>query len=99
VEDSDRVVVTGNPNHELIKEVIAHFMKKKKDVPKVFIHETIKEVYEGEIQSYISHLLNYNKKKRTSITTYLTHESLQSRFMGCYMLWGEISRKINNRFR
>lgn len=102
VEDSDRVVVTGNPNHDLIKEVLAFFMKtnKNKNTPhKVFVHETIKEVYEGEIHSYISHLLNYKKKKRFSITPYLTHESLQSRFMGCYMLWGEISRKINNRYR
>jgi len=92
-------VVTGNPNHDLIKEVLAFFVVENKKVPKVFIHETIKEVYEGELQSYILHLLNFNKKKGSSVTPYLTHETLQSKFMGCHMLWGKISRKINNRFR
>ena len=99
VEDSDRVVVTGNPNHELIKEVLAFFMKTKKSAHKVFIHETIKEVYEGEIHSYIGHLLNFHKRNRSSTAPYFTHEALQSRFIGCYMLWGEISRKINNRYK
>ena len=99
VEDTDRIVVTGNPNHDLIKEVLAFFVVENKKVPKVFIHETIKEVYEGELQSYILHLLNFNKKKGSSVTPYLTHETLQSKFMGCHMLWGKISRKINNRFR
>ncbi len=95
VEDSDRIVVNANPNHQDIKCVLVHFAQKNKKASHNFIQQTIQEVYETEFQTYISHLLTENK----SIASYITREVLKAKFLGCHLLWSEISRKVNLQFR
>ena len=97
VEDSDRIVVNANPKHHDIKCVLAHFTQKNKKASQNFIQQTIQEVYETEIQTYISHLLTDNKNK--SIAQYITQEVLKAKFLGCHLLWSEISRKVSLQFR
>ncbi len=97
VEDSDRIVVNANPKHHDIKCVLAHFAQKNKKASQNFIQQTIQEVYETEMQTYISHLLDTNRNQ--SIAPYLTLEVLKAKFLGCHLLWGEISRKVNLQFR
>ena len=97
VEDSDRIVVNANSNHHDIKCVLVHFAQKNKKASHNFIQQTIQEVYETEFQTYISHLLTENKNK--SIASYITKEVLKAKFLGCHLLWGEISRKVNLQFR